>query len=294
MTQSTLDTVRTEDVKIKAPGRHATPVVIQPSHGWSALGLREMWHYRELMYFMIWRDIKVRYKQTALGASWAILQPFLTMVVFSLFFGRLAGIPSDGVPYPIFSYTALVPWTFFANGLTLASNSLVNSANLLSKVYFPRLIVPTATILSGIVDFALAFVVLAGMMLVYGIAPTINLLWLPLFMLLALITALGAGLWLSALNVKFRDVKYVVPFLTQLWMFLTPIAYPSTMLPEPWRTLYGLNPMAGVIEGFRWALLGTQMTVGPMIFLSAVAAVILLITGAIYFRRMEKTFADVV
>ncbi|HTP08223.1 MAG TPA: ABC transporter permease [Anaerolineae bacterium] len=294
MTQSTLDTVRTEDVKIKAPGRHATAVVIQPSHGWSALGLREMWHYRELMYFMIWRDIKVRYKQTALGASWAILQPFLTMVVFSLFFGRLAGIPSDGVPYPIFSYTALVPWTFFANGLTLASNSLVNSANLLSKVYFPRLIVPTATILSGIVDFALAFVVLAGMMLVYGIAPTINLLWLPLFMLLALITALGAGLWLSALNVKFRDVKYVVPFLTQLWMFLTPIAYPSTMLPEPWRTLYGLNPMAGVIEGFRWALLGTQMTVGPMIFLSAVAAVILLITGAIYFRRMEKTFADVV
>ncbi len=289
-----LDTVQTEKVKTGMHGRHTTAVVIQPSHGWSALGLREMWHYRELMYFMIWRDIKVRYKQTALGAAWAIIQPFFTMVVFSLFFGRLAGVPSDGVPYPIFSYTALVPWTFFANGLTLASNSLVGSANLLSKVYFPRLIVPTATILSGIVDFALAFVVLIAMMLAYGIMPTINVIWLPFFLLLALITSLGAGLWLSALNVKFRDVKYVVPFLTQLWMFLTPIAYPSTMLPEPWRTLYGLNPMAGVIEGFRWALLGTQMTVGPMILVSAIAAVVLLMTGAFYFRRMEKTFADVV
>ncbi len=294
MTQSMLDTVQTEKVKTGMHGRHTTAVVIQPSHGWSALGLREMWHYRELMYFMIWRDIKVRYKQTALGAAWAIIQPFFTMVVFSLFFGRLAGVPSDGVPYPIFSYTALVPWTFFANGLTLASNSLVGSANLLSKVYFPRLIVPTATILSGIVDFALAFVVLIAMMLAYGIMPTINVIWLPFFLLLALITSLGAGLWLSALNVKFRDVKYVVPFLTQLWMFLTPIAYPSTMLPEPWRTLYGLNPMAGVIEGFRWALLGTQMTVGPMILVSAIAAVVLLMTGAFYFRRMEKTFADVV
>jgi len=287
-------TAGTGEVKIGAHRRHAATVVIQPSHGWSALGLREMWQYRELLYFMIWRDIKVRYKQTALGAAWAIIQPFFTMVVFSLFFGRLAGVPSDGVPYPIFSYTALVPWTFFANGLALSANSLVGSANLLSKVYFPRLIVPTATILSGIVDFVLAFVVLIGMMLVYGIMPTINVIWLPFFLFLALITSLGAGLWLSALNVQFRDVKYIVPFLTQLWMFLTPIAYPSTMLPEPWRTLYGINPMAGVVEGFRWALLGTQMTVGPMILVSAVAAVILLVSGAFYFRRMEKTFADVV
>lgn len=283
-----------EEVKLGTHPRHATAVVIQPSHGWSALGLREMWKYRELLYFMIWRDIKVRYKQTALGAAWAIIQPFVTMVVFSLFFGRLAGVPSDGVPYPIFSYTALVPWTFFANGLALSANSLVNSANLVSKVYFPRLIVPTATILAGIIDFALAFVVLIGMMFVYGIVPTINVIWLPVFLLLALVTSLGAGLWLSALNVQFRDVKYIVPFLTQLWMFLTPIAYPSTMLPEPWRTLYGINPMAGVVEGFRWALLGTEMTVGPMIIVSIIAATVLLFSGAFYFRRMEKTFADVV
>ncbi len=295
MTQSTLNSpIKTGDSAARLPAKHLHPVVIQPTRGWSALGLREMWKYRELLYFMIWRDIKVRYKQTALGAAWAIIQPFFTMVVFSLFFGRLAGVPSDGVPYPIFSYAALVPWTFFANGLTLASNSLVGSANLLSKVYFPRLIVPTATILSGIVDFVLAFIVLIGMMLVYGIVPTANMIWLPFFLLLALITSMGAGLWLSALNVQFRDVKYIVTFLTQLWMFLTPIAYPSSMLHEPWRTLYGINPMAGVVEGFRWALLGTEMTVGPMIAVSAVAAVVMLVSGAFYFRRMEKTFADVV
>lgn len=295
MAQSTLDSAgQTVEGTAGAHARLAEDFVIQPSRGWSGLGLREMWKYRELLYFMIWRDIKVRYKQTALGAAWAIIQPFFTMVVFSLFFGRLAGIPSEGVPYPVFSFAALVPWTFFANGLALSANSLVGSANLLSKVYFPRLIVPSATILSGIVDFALAFIVLLGMMLVYGIVPTINVIWLPLFLLLAVITSLGAGLWLSALNVQFRDVKYVVPFLTQLWMFLTPIAYPSTMLPEPWRTLYGINPMAGVIEGFRWALLGTQMTVGPMILVSVVAAAILLVSGAFYFRRMERTFADVV
>jgi lipopolysaccharide transport system permease protein len=295
MTQSTINGSTLPDNSNAGPqARHLHAVVIQPTRGWSALGLREMWQYRELLYFMIWRDIKVRYKQTALGAAWAIIQPFFTMVVFSLFFGRLAGIPSDGVPYPIFSYAALVPWTFFANGLALSSNSLVGSANLLSKVYFPRLIVPTATILSGIVDFVLAFIVLIGMMLVYGIMPTINIIWLPFFLLLALITSLGAGLWLSALNVQFRDVKYIVPFLTQLWMFLTPIAYPSTMLPEPWRTLYGINPMAGVVEGFRWALLGTEMTVGPMIAVSTVAAIVLMVSGAFYFRRMERTFADVV
>ncbi len=295
MTQSTVNSqVKPGDSAVRPQVKHLQPVVIQPTHGWLALGLRELWKYRELLYFMIWRDIKVRYKQTALGAAWAIIQPFFTMVVFSLFFGRLAGVPSDGVPYPIFSYAALVPWTFFANGLALSSNSLVGSANMLSKVYFPRLIFPTATILSGIIDFVLAFIVLIGMMLVYGIIPTVNVIWLPFFLLLALITSMGAGLWLSALNVQFRDVKYIVPFLTQLWLFLTPIAYPSSMLSEPWRTLYGINPMAGVVEGFRWALLGTEITVGPLITVSVVAAVILMISGAFYFRRMEKTFADVV
>jgi lipopolysaccharide transport system permease protein len=216
------------------------------------------------------------------------------MVVFSLFFGRLAGVKSDGVPYPIFAYAALVPWTFFANGLSESSNSLVGSANLIKKVYFPRLAVPAAAVLAGLVDFAIAFVVLAGMMLYYGVGLTAHVLWLPLFLLLALATALGAGLWLSALNVQFRDVRYVVPFAVQFWLFATPIAYPSSLLPEPWRTLYGLNPMAGVVEGFRWALLGTETRPGAMAALSALAALLLLVGGAFYFRRMEKTFADVV
>jgi lipopolysaccharide transport system permease protein len=246
------------------------------------------------LYFLVWRDVKVRYKQTVLGAAWAIIQPFFTMVVFSLFFGRLAQIPSDGIPYPIFSYAALVPWTFFANGLSQSSNSLVGSANLITKVYFPRLTIPIATVLSGLVDFVLAFIVLLGMMLYYGIVPTMNVVWLPLFLLLALVTSLGVGLWLSAMNVEFRDVRYVVPFLTQFWLFATPIAYPSSLLPEPWRALYGLNPMAGVVEGFRWALLGTQTAPGPLILVSTLAALVLLVSGAYYFRRMEKTFADVV
>jgi len=267
---------------------------IQPSRGWVALKLREVLEYHELLYFLTWRDIKVRYKQTALGAAWAVIQPFFTMVVFSLFFGKLGKIPSNGIPYPIFSYAALVPWTFFANGLTQSSNSLVGSADLIKKVYFPRLAVPIATILSGVVDFVLAFVVLIGMMLYYGIVPTINTLWLPLFLLLALVTSLGVGLWLSALNVQFRDVRYVVPFLTQVWMFATPIAYPSSLLPEPWRTLYGLNPMVGVVEGFRWALLGSNEAPGPIVAVSALAALALLVSGAFYFRRMEKTFADIV
>lgn len=273
----------------------ATPVIrIEPSRGWVSLKLHELWEYRELLYFLTWRDVKVRYKQTALGAAWAIIQPFFTMVVFSLFFGRLAGIPSDGVPYPIFSFAALVPWTFFANGLNQSSNSLVGSADLIKKVYFPRLAVPIATVLSGVVDFALAFLVLLGMMLYYGVIPTLNTLWLPLFFLLALVTSLGVGLWLSALNVRFRDVRYTVPFLTQFWMFSTPIAYPSSLLSEPWRTLYALNPMVGVVEGFRWALLGTDTAPGPIIVASSVAALAILVGGTFYFRRMEKTFADVV
>jgi lipopolysaccharide transport system permease protein len=274
----------------------AAPIVVrvEPSKGWVPLRIKELWEYRELLYFLVWRDVKVRYKQTALGAAWAIIQPFCTMVVFSLFFGRLAKVPSDGVPYPIFSYTALVPWTFFAYGLGQATNSLVSSSNLITKVYFPRLIIPISTVLSGIVDFALAFVVLLGMMLYYGVVPTFNVLWLPLFLLLALVTALGVGLWLSALNVKYRDVRYVVPFITQFWMFATPIAYSSSLLSEPWRTIYGLNPMVGVVEGFRWALLGTSTAPGPIIAVSSLAALIILIGGAFYFRRLEKTFADTV
>jgi lipopolysaccharide transport system permease protein len=268
-------------------------LLIAPSTGWVSLKLHELWEYRELLYFLVWRDIKVRYKQTMLGVAWAIIQPFLTMVVFSVFFGRLAKIPSDGVPYPIFSYAALVPWTFFAHGLTQASNSLVGSANLIKKIYFPRLAVPIASVTAGIVDFTLAFVVLIGMMLYYGIVPTINLIWTPLLLLLALTTALGVSLWLSAMNVQFRDVRHVVPFLTQFWLFATPVAYPSSLLPEPWRTVYGLNPMVGVVEGFRWALLGTTPAPGPIVIVSTLISLALLLGGLFYFRRLERTFADI-
>ena len=268
--------------------------IIGPSKGWISLNLRDLWEYRDLLYFLTWRDIKVRYKQTVLGAAWAIIQPLFTMVVFSLFFGKLAKMPSDDIPYPVFSYAALVPWTFFANGLSQSSSSLVASANLIKKVYFPRLVVPISAVVSGGVDFALAFVVLLGMMLFYGIVPTAAVLWLPLLLLLALVTSLGVGLWLTAMNVQFRDVRYAVPFLIQAWMFATPIAYPSSLLDEPWRTLYGINPMAGVVEGFRWALLGAQTAPGPIVLVSALVAVGLLVSGAYYFRRMEKTFADVV
>ena len=267
---------------------------IEPSLGWVSLRLQELWEYRELMYFLTWRDIKVRYKQTVLGAAWAIIQPFFTMVIFSLFFGKLAKIPSDGIPYPIFAYAALVPWVFFANGLTQSSNSLVGSANLIKKVYFPRLVIPISSVVSGAVDFVLAFTVLLGMMLFYGIFPTFNIIWLPFLLVLAFVTSLGVGLWFSAMNVQFRDVRYTIPFLTQFWLFATPIAYPSSLLSEPWRTVYGLNPMVGVVEGFRWALLGTDTAPGPVIVVSSLAALFILIGGAFYFRRMEKTFADVV
>jgi lipopolysaccharide transport system permease protein len=277
------------------PNKRQSPVLdIEPSKAWVSLQLGELWQYRELLYFLIWRDIKVRYKQTAMGAAWAIIQPVFTMLIFSLFFGRLAKMPSDGIPYPLFTFAALVPWTFFANGLNQSSNSLVASANLLKKVYFPRLVIPIATVLAGVVDFVLAFAVLLGLMAFYGTAPTIHVVWTPLFLLLALVTSLGVGLWLSALNVKYRDVRYIVPFVIQVWMFSTPIVYPSSLLPGAWRTVYGLNPMVGVVEGFRWSLLGSNTAPGFMIALSALAALVILIGGAFYFRHMEKTFADIV
>ncbi len=269
-------------------------ITIRPSKGWAALNLKDLWNYRELIFFFTWRDLKVRYKQTLLGASWAVLQPFLTMVVFSVFFGGLAKVPSDGVPYPIFSYTALLPWTLFSKAMQDASRSLVSSANIISKVYFPRLILPLSSVLAGVVDFLIAFVVLLAMMLFYGISPTANVWALPLFVLLALITAIGVGLWLSALNVMYRDVGYVIPFLTQFWMYLTPIAYPASMVPEKWKFIYALNPLTGVVEGFRWALLGTGEGPGVTLMISASIAILLTISGLFYFRRMERKFADMV
>src|SRR5580704_12025465 len=220
-------------------------LTIGPSKGFMSLNLADVWAYRELLFFLVWRDIKVRYKQTALGAAWAVIQPVMTMIVFSVFFGRLAKVPSDGIPYPVFAYTALLPWQLFAFALTESSNSLVGSQNLITKVYFPRLVIPLASVLAGIVDFAIAFVVLLCLMLYYGITPTAAVVWLPLFVLLALATALSVGLWFSALNVKYRDVRYTIPFLTQFWMFATPVAYSSTLVPERWRVWFGLNPMAG-------------------------------------------------
>lgn len=284
----------------QAPARRALsdPVIsvtrIEPSRGWISLKLGQLWEYRELLYFLTWREIKVRYKQTVLGAGWAIIQPLFTMLVFSLFFGRLAKVPSDNIPYPLFSLAGLVPWTFFANGLTQSSASLVTSSNLVSKVYFPRLAIPLSAVLSGAVDFAISFVLLVGMMAFYHQAPSLRCAFLPLFVLLAFVTALGAGLWLSALNVEYRDVRYIVPFLTQLWLFATPIAYPSSLLSGRWRVMYGLNPMAGVVEGFRWALFRTDAVPARMIAASSLAALLMLVSGAFYFRRMESTFADIV
>ncbi len=282
-----------EDVALTAKSEaHVT--VVRPTQGWVPLHLRELREYRELIYFLTWRDIKVRYKQTALGAAWAIIQPLFTMLIFSLFFGRLAKIGSDNLPYPIWSYAALVPWTFFANALTQASNSLVSSQNLITKVYFPRLTVPLATVTAGVVDFCLALVVGVVLMLYFQVYPGVAILWLPAFFLLAFITCLGVSFWLSALNVRFRDVRYVVPFLVQFWMFATPVAYPASYLKGVAHTLYGINPMAGVVEGFRWALLGSKAALGPMLWVSVAVALATFIGGAFYFRRVEKSFADLV
>jgi lipopolysaccharide transport system permease protein len=269
-------------------------LLILPPRGWASLGLGELWEYRELLYFLVWRDVKVRYKQTALGAAWAVIQPFFMMVVFSLFFGRLASLPSDGIPYPVFVYCALLPWQLFAQALSECSSSLVSNERLITKVYFPRLVVPIAAVLGGLVDFAISFLVLLGMMAYYGITPGVAILMLPLFILLAILTALGVGLWLSALNVQYRDVRYTITFLIQLWLFATPVAYSSSLVPPRWRALYGLNPMAGVVEGFRWALLGKAEGPGALLIVSVAAVVVVLVGGLFYFRRMENTFADVV
>ena len=269
-------------------------ILIKPSTGWAALDLKDLWIYRELVYFMTWRDLKVRYKQTLLGASWAVLQPFLTMVVFSIFFGGLAQVSSDNVPYPIFSYTALLPWTLFSKALLDASKSLVSSSHIITKIYFPRIILPLATILAGIVDFLIAFVVLLGMMVYYQVSPTVNIWTLPLFFLLALVTAMGVGLWLSALNVLYRDINYATHFITQFWMFITPIVYSASMIPDQWRLVYAVNPMAGVVNGFRWALLGVGSPPGLDLLVSVTVASILLISGLFFFKRTERLFADMV
>lgn len=277
----------------RTPNPPIAPTIIAPSRGWVSLKLDELWKFRELLFFLTWRDVKVRYRQTLLGVTWVVLQPLATMLIFTIFFGNLANLPTDGIPKPIFYFSGLLPWQFFATALAAAANSVVNSSNLIKKVYFPRLAVPIASTLAALVDFAIAFVVLLALMAFYGIMPTANVLLLPLFTLLALATVLGVGFWLSALNVQYRDVRYVVPFLTQFWMFATPVVYPASLLPEHWRAFYGLNPMAGVVEGFRWALLGNEPP-QSLIAVSSLVALGLLVSGAFYFRRTERKFADVI
>jgi lipopolysaccharide transport system permease protein len=267
---------------------------IAPPRGWLDLDFRELWAARELLYFFVWRDVKIRYKQTAIGAAWAVIQPFMTMVVFSLFFGSLAKMPSDGLPYPVFYYSALLPWMYFSGALQNATNVVVEQQNVITKVYFPRLVLPLSAVVSGLLDFGVAFVVFLGMMAWYRVMPGPALLLFPLFLLLTLLTALGVGLWLSALNATYRDVRYVVPFLVQFWLFASPVAYPASLIPERWRWLYGLNPMAGVIEGFRWALTGRGQPPSLLLAASAAAVVLLVVGGAMYFQRMEGTIADVV
>ncbi len=269
-------------------------VVFEPSKGWTSLKLKELWKYRELLYFLTWRDVKVRYKQTTLGVAWTVIQPLMTMVIFSLIFGQLAKLPSEGIPYPVFSYAALLPWQLFSGALTRSGTSLVGNANLLTKVYFPRLIIPLSAITAGLVDFAISFLVLIGLMLYYGIFPNWAVLLLPFLVLFAVLTALGVGLWLSALNVQYRDVQHMIPFLVQVWMFASPVAYSAVLIPKgPWRIVYGLNPMAGVIQGFRWTLLNGKPP-DELMIVSLIMVVMLLVSGLFYFKRMEKTFADIV
>ena len=273
-----------------------TTIYIKPSKGLAALNLRDLWLYRELIYFMIWREVKVRYKQTMLGAAWAIIQPVMTMIVFTFLFGRIAKLPTDGnIPYPIFSYTALLPCGLFVAALNQASRSLTSNQNMVSKIYFPRLVLPLASILSGLVDFVIAFVILIGLMFYYHVTPSINVLWaLPLFLLLTIVTALGVALWLSAINVQYRDVNYALPFMTQFWLFATPVAYSSSLISQKWQLVYSLNPMAGVVNGFRWALLGVGNGPDARLWVSVCISLLVLISGLYYFRNMEKTFADTI
>lgn len=270
-------------------------VIIKPVKGWVPLNLKDLWIYRELVFFLTWRDLKVRYKQSVLGVLWAVLKPVMSMVVFTIFFGNLAKIPSDNVPYAIFSIVATVPWQFFSSALTVSTRSMLTSGGMVSKIYFPRIIVPLSSILANLVDFLIAFVIVICMMFFYQIVPSLNMLWLPAFLLLAMITALGVGLWFSALLVMYRDIGYLLPFITELWMFVSPVVYSSSSVPEKWRFLYSLNPMAGVIEGFRWALLGTQQSISlGMIAISSGIALLILISGLFFFRRMERIFADMI
>jgi lipopolysaccharide transport system permease protein len=268
-------------------------LIIRPPRKWVPIDFQEIWAYRELLYFFTWRDVKIRYKQTGLGFAWAVIQPLFTMLIFSLIFGAFAKIPSDGIPYPLFSYAALLPWTLFAEGMTRSTNSMVANAPIMTKVYFPRLLMPISGIMSPLVDFCIAFSILIAMMFYYGFVPTVNVIFLPAFLLLAIATSLGVGLWLSALNVQYRDFQYTVPFLIQIWMYASPVVYPASMLPEKFRVLYGLNPMAGVIEGFRWALLGSTPP-SAMILVSVCVVVVLLVSGLFYFKKMEQYFADLV
>jgi len=268
--------------------------VIEPVKGWVPLQLGELWHYRDLIYLLVWRDIKVRYKQTVIGASWAMLQPLITMVVFTIIFSKLAKIDTGDIPYPIFAYSALVPWIFFSHAMTKLSTSLITNYDLVTKVYFPKLILPIATILAAFVDLLISFLLLIVLLLIYGIAPEVKILTIPFFMVMALATGLGIGLWLSAINLQFRDISNIVPFLVQVWLFVTPVAYPSSLIPEKWRILYGLNPMAGVVEGFRWALAGGTWEMPVVVLGSSLCAIaVLLIGGLFFFRRKEVTFAEI-
>lgn len=278
----------------KASPKASGTTTIRPPRGLVDLDLRELWDYRELLYFFVWRDVKVRYKQTVLGAAWAIIQPFFTMLAFTLFFGRLGGMPSQGAPYPLFYFVALVPWTYFANAMTQATNTMIENQRVITKVYFPRLSLPISAVVSALVDFALSFVFLVGMLVWFGVAPSAAVLLLPLFLFLAILAALAAGLWLSALNARYRDIRYTVPFLVQFGLFASPVAYPSSIVPEHLRWLYGLNPMAGVIDGFRWALLGTPAPSAALLAASTLAVLLLLGGGLVYFNRVEGTLADVV
>ncbi len=268
-------------------------VVIRPSPRWAALNLRDLWTYREVLYFLIWREVKVRYKQTVFGVAWALLQPLFAMLIFSIFFGRVAGIPSDGLPYPLFVYAGLVPWTFFANSVTSSGNSLIMNPNLITKVYFPRMIIPAAAVGAGLIDFAIAFLLLIGMMVFYGTLPVWGVVLLPVFIVLMSGVAFGVGMWLAALNVKYRDVRYALPFLIQMWMFATPIIYPSSLVPDQWRWALALNPLTGIVEGYRAALFGRALDWG-MLAISTGITLIVFFSCAFVFRRMERQFADIV